>query len=314
MEFKIGMDPKRRILLISLLVAVILVASFSLLTQDVAIIINMGVIALFIVITPVFLYRYVEFLWLKSIEKQFPSFVRDLAGFKKTGMTLSEAVKMSTKNNYGKLSPEVEKFSNRLSWGVPFLRALDIFGNRFKGSKLITEAIGILKESYTSGGNVAIILDSLSHDMMTLKEAEEDRKSVVRQHVMIMYGIFFMFVGISIGIIYVLVPMMSAQELAAAPASPVIFSFADPCEAMPMAFPCGLFEILCTSFDVPAGIACYYVALFLSVLLIQAIFMGLIAGQIGENSTIAGIKHSLIMLATVFVIFMFLAQAGLLPH
>jgi hypothetical protein len=42
----------------------------------------------------------------------------DLAGLKRSGITLSEAIKMSSKNNYGKLTPEVQKFSNRLSWGM----------------------------------------------------------------------------------------------------------------------------------------------------------------------------------------------------
>jgi hypothetical protein len=71
--------------------------------------------------------------------------------------------------------------------------------------------------------------------------------------------------------------------------------------------------VLCASFGVSGGIGCYYLSLFFSVLLVQAIFMGLIAGQLGEGSVVAGIKHSLIMLAAVFIIFMFLIRSGLLP-
>jgi flagellar protein FlaJ len=307
------MERGRKVILVSIMVAVLLISVFSFLTQDVGIIVNVGVIALFIVITPLFLLKYIEFLWIKAVEKEFPNFIRDLSGLKRSGITLSEAIKMTTKNNYGKLTPEVKKFSNRLSWGVHFLRALEIFSNSFKSSLTITEILGILKESYLSGGNISMTLESLSKDMVILKEIGEERKSVVRQHVMVMYGIFFMFVVISIAIIQVLVPMMGQTAATAGVTSPLILTFTDPCTKFYIVFPCGYFDILCTSFAVPSGVGCYYFALFFTVLLTQAIFMGLIAGQLGENSVIAGVKHSLIMLASIFIIFMFLIRTGLLP-
>lgn len=309
----VSIDPKRKILLISLIVSLILISSVSLLTQDTGAIVNVGVICLFIVVTPFFIYKYIEFLWLKAVEREFPNFIRDLASLKRSGMTLSEAVKMTSKTNYGRLTSEVQKFSNRLSWGTPFTRSLQIFGDRFKASKLITEVLGITRESYMSGGDVASTLDSLSKDMLTLRDVEEERKSIVRQHVMIMYGIFFMFVGVSLAIIYVLIPMMTEQPQVVGGESPLLFSFTDPCSDLPIPFPCDLFSIICVSFNIRGGLACYYIALFFSVLIIQAIFMGLIAGQLGENSAIAGIKHSLIMLASIFLIFMFVVRLGLLP-
>jgi len=308
------MERERKIVLLSIMVAVLLITTFAFLTQDIGIIVNVSVIAMFIVITPIFLIKYTEFLWIKSIEKEFPAFIRDVAGLKRSGITLSEAIKMTTKNNYGKLTPEVQKFSNRLSWGVHFTRALDIFGKRFKASKLIAEVLSILKESYLSGGNIAITLDSLSRDMVMLKEIDEERKSIVRQHVMIMYGIFFMFVAICIAIIIVLIPMMSqTQAGTTGVTSPLVLAFNNPCDKLYIIFPCAYFDVVCSSFSVASGIGCYYFALFFTVLLIQALFMGLISGQLGENSIIAGVKHSLIMLAAVFIIFMFMIRSGLLP-
>jgi flagellar protein FlaJ len=307
------MENERKILGISIFVALSMITIFAFLTQDVGIIVNVGIIGLFIIITPIFLIKYTEFLWIKSVEKEFPSFIRDLSGLKRSGITLSEAVKMSSKNNYGKLTAEVQKFSNRLSWGVHFQRALEIFGKRFRSSKLITEVLGIMKEAYLSGANISVTLDSLSRDIVTLKEIEDERKSIAREHVTIMYGIFFMFVAISISIVAILVPMMGQSQSQAGFASPVMMAFSDPCARSFIIFPCGYFELLCTSFAVTGGIGCYYLALFLTVLLIQAVFMGLIAGQLGENSIVAGIKHSLIMLAAVFIIFVFILRTGLLP-
>ena len=307
------MKKEKKILLYSIIVAVAMVTAASLITQSLGIIVNVSFIALFVIIVPLFLYKYLKFLWIKTIEREFPNFIRDIAGLKRTGMSLPDSIKMVSKTNYGKLSVEVKKFSNRLSWGVSFLRALEIFEKTFDDSKLIKEAIGIIKESFKTGGNISVTLDSVSRDMMELKDIEYERKSVVRSHVMIMYAIFFMFVAISVAIIYVLIPMMTSTSPSDTSSGPLMFNFDDPCSISYIPFPCEYFAVLCTSFNVGEGVGCYYFALFFSVLIIQAVFMGLIAGQLGENSIFAGIKHSLIMLASVLVLFTFLLQLHLLP-
>ena len=45
---------------------------------------------------------------------------------------------------------------------------------------------------------------------------------------------------------------------------------------------------------------------------IQGIFAGLVAGQIGENSIVAGLKHSLIMTLSGFSILLILFQSGVI--
>ncbi len=308
-----GIPSKKKVLLGSLVVSIIILTLTTIITQDTATIMNIGVLCIFILVTPSFLYRYGEFLSIKSMEKEFPNFLRDLSNLKRSGMTLSESVKLATKTKYGSLTPHVKTLSNKLSWGIPFLRSLEIFGEGLKGSRIITEAIDIIKASYKSGGDMTSILDSLAVDMRIIKDAEEEKKSLVSQHVMIMYGIFFLFMGISVVIIYVLVPMMTSSAPQGGVESPMMLSFSSPCENMYMPFPCGLFNLMCTSFNVPKGVGCYYFSLFLTILIIQAIFTGMIAGQLGENSALAGIKHSLIMLAVVFVVFVFLTKLNLLP-
>lgn len=311
---EIEISKEKRIALTSIVVAVVLLLVFSLITREISVIINIGVICLFIAIVPSFLYRYSRFMWLKAVEREFPNFIRDLANLKHTGMSLTESVKMTVKTNYGKLSPEVRKFSNRLSWGTEFLRSLELFGKSFGGSKLINDALDIIRQSYLSGADIEVTLDSLSRDMVMLRDIEDERRSLVRQHVMVMYGIFYIFAAISIAIIYVLLPMMTSQaNLAGVGEGPMALNFRDPCQITPMFFPCEFFSLICAGFNVEAGIGCYYMALFLSIQIIQAIFMGLIAGQIGENSAVSGVKHSFIMLASTFVLFTFLIQANLLP-
>ena len=314
------MNTKQKIITVSVSISMLLII-IGLVLGDVAVLGNLVIIAAFISVVPFFLYKYSRFMWIKSLEAQFPNFVRDLADSKRSGMSFPEAIKIASRSNYGKLTPEIKKMSNRLSWGIPFLRVIDIFAKDVKDSRIIREALQIIKESHQSGGNIASTLDSVANDIVMVREAEAERTSMVRQHVMLMYGIFYMFMAVAIIIIFVMVPMIkTAPSSLGGAGSPGMggqgqlgLQFSDPCSNSGMVFPCSLFDSICTLLDQPSGISCYYLAMFFCVIIIQGLLMGLIAGQLGENSVTGGIKHSLIMLFSAIGVFLFLAKAGLIP-
>jgi len=309
---KASLTKKNKVIIGAAIVAVSLIA-IGIFSADAATLGNMIIISVFLSLGPYFLYSYSRMVWVKSLEAQFPNFVRDLADSSRSGMSFPEAVRIATKAHYGKLSPEIEIMNNRLSWGTPFLRVLEIFGERVKESRIITEALEIIKHSYESGGSIPATLDSVSKDIIMLQEAEAERSSMVKQHVMIMYGVFFMFVGIAIMIIYVMVPMIEAQSNVETSSNMMMgFEFKNPCEAGTI-FPCSFFSMICVFFNVSEGIGCYYLALFFTVIIITGVFTGLIAGQLGDNSVIAGVKHSMVMVIAAIAIFMFLSKVGLLP-
>jgi flagellar protein FlaJ len=311
------MDMKKKVIIVPAAVGAAVVMLSIVLAGDVAVIGNSFIIALFIAIVPYFIYQYSKYAWLKSIERQFPNFIRDLADSKRSGMTIESSIKMTSKTNYGKLTPEILTMSNKLSWGVPFLRVLDIFEKNVKGSVAITEVLNIIKEAYKSGGNVVATLDSAAANMNMLREAEEERRNVTSQQVMVTYGIFFMFLAIVVVIIFIFVPMMATVSVGTPEDSMSGYTgttFSNPCSDLGIMFPCALFSMTCTVLTVdPLGVGCYYVSLFFYVLLIQGIFSGLIAGQLGENSAIAGMKHSIIMVSIVLFVFIFLANTDVFP-
>ena len=139
-------ENKNKIVIASAIIAIGLIA-VGILMGDTGTIGNMIIIAVFVSMGPFLFYRYSKLMWIKSLEQQFPNFIRDLADSSRSGMSFAESVRMSTKAHYGKLTPEIEKMNNRLSWGTPFLRALQIFQERVKDSKMITEALEIVKQS-----------------------------------------------------------------------------------------------------------------------------------------------------------------------
>lgn len=306
---KIGIKPQFRIIFISIIVSIGLIVA-GILIGNPGIFGNLIIIAIVVVIVPVFLYTYAKYAWIKSVENQFPNFVRDLADSARSGMSFKEAVRLASKASYGKLTPEIQTMKNKLSMGISFLRVIDLFIERVKASKLIREAMTIIKESYLSGGNIANTLDSVARDIVMIKETQAERASMTRQHVLIMYGIYFMFLGIAIMIVFVMIPMIKASP--DIPAGTFGFSFQNPCENVGF-FPCNIFSAVGFILGVPEGIALYYIALFFMTVLIQGLFTGLIAGQLGDNSIAAGTKHSLVMVFSGVGTFIFLAKTGLLP-
>jgi flagellar protein FlaJ len=151
--------------------------------------------------------------------------------------------------------------------------------------------------------------------MNMLREAEEERRNVTGQQVMVTYGIFFMFLAIVVVIIFIFVPMMTTVSVGGDESmGGYTGTFNNPCEDFGIVFPCALFSMTCTVLTVdPYGVGCYYVSLFFYVLLIQGIFSGLIAGQLGENSAVAGMKHSMIMVSIVLFVFVFLSNTDMFP-
>lgn len=297
-----------RVTVIAAVIAVVLIVS-GVIIGNTAILVNLIIISIMIVVIPTFLTRYAKYMWIKELENEFPSFVRDLAEAKRSGTSFPEAISLASKSNYGKLTLEVQKMHNRLTWGTPFLRVMEIFGTKLANSKIITEALNLIRESYESGGNVAATLEAISRDMLMLKEAENERESLIKQHVFIMYGVFFMFLGIAIMIIQVMVPMVKIQPNTT---NEMMLTFTNPCEGVSH-FPCDLFGIVGEFLGVPPGVGQYYTSLFFLVVVIQGLFTGLIAGQIGDNSITAGTKHSLIMVIISIGVFLFMSATGTLP-
>ena len=306
---KENMSGKIRTTIITGAVGAALIA-VGVLLGDPGVLGNLIIIAALMNIFPHFIYKYTDLMWVRNAEIHFPTFIRDLGDSVRTGMSLAEAIGVVAKSNYGKLSEEVTRMNNRLSWGTPFIRTVEIFEKRAEKSKIMTEAMKIIKESYQSGGDIVSTLDSVSNDILMMKEADAERSSLLKQQIFIMYGIFAIFLGVCVMIINIMVPMIESQPDALSSGNTFVM-FTDPCRGNPI-FVCGIFDMVNVFIGVPTeGIGSYYVALFFTAVIIQGFFIGLIVGQIGENSIVAGLKHSIIMVFASVGAFLFLAKLGM---
>ncbi|MEM5771941.1 MAG: type II secretion system F family protein [Candidatus Aenigmatarchaeota archaeon] len=275
---------------------------------------NFILLGFLIGIIPYLLFSYFEYHALKVIEDQLPIFLLDLAETQKTGVTVAEAFKELSNADYSSLTPHIKAVANQLSWGITLEEALINISKRLKKSSLVKEVVRIIIEANRAGGDLIRTLETTANDLLVLREIEKDKKSMLFQQVMVMYSIYFIFIAIIIALSKTLIPMLQINTQAAGALS--LFAFQDPCGlclTQPQAYciACSIYSATCTIFpQLGTGSACYYRALFILMAIIQGIFSGLVAGQIGENSVVAGIKHSLIMTLSGFAIILILLFMG----
>ncbi|MBU5690113.1 MAG: type II secretion system F family protein [Candidatus Aenigmatarchaeota archaeon] len=310
-----AMSKRTRLLLITLMISLVMLV-ISFLLSDVGITGNVILISIFIVAFPQLVYTYTEYKDIKEMEERFPYFLRDLTESIRSGMPLHKAIIMAGKVDYGKLSKEVKKMAYQLTWGVSVIKVLEQAEKRLSSSPLISKNIRIVIETYKAGGNIDRTLDSIANAILTIQETENERKSTLNQYVTAMYAITYIFIGIIVGINRLLVPIFSSSAgLSGGPIGTIVGNPCEQCVYTPgiECSPCYMYFSICKLLGTASEtIGCYYTGLFFSMIVVQSICGGLVAGQISEGSIKAGIKHSMILLASSSGIFMILVRLGLL--
>ena len=255
---------------------------------------------------PYLLYNYFEYSKYKKMESYFPYFLRDFAEAIRSGMTFPQALEMSARIDYGTLTKEIKKAAAQLSWGMPFPVVLEKMGERIRGSKVIRQAIAIITETFTVGGDVARTMDSLADSINMIRDVELERKSTLNQQVMIMYFVFILFLALTIGLDkYLIVRFMSPPPgMEAFQENTAIGSFLF--RKVDYCFYAGWICGFGRAFGF-GGDDLYFKSLFLMMAMVQSICVGAIIGIISENNIKAGYKHMAIMLSiSVVVMSMFL--------
>jgi archaellum biogenesis protein FlaJ (TadC family) len=266
---------------------------------------------------------------IRKIEKQFPDFLSDLAESKRGGMTLLKSFESAKENDYGELDPQIERIYQELSWGIPFPEVMQRFSRRMSDSVVIQESISIIIQSFKSGGDITGTIETVADDSARLRKVVKNKNAQLQQQLFIMYVIFFLFIGITIGIYQMLSQLLglgTAESGAISGISDVIgqgsssgptnFCNGDIVAAQPFCITSKIFGFVpenissgqvSLSSDYAVNFAygrmAYYKALLFVMMIIQGILTALVAGQIKEGSPSAGIKHAIIMLPIAFIAF-----------
>ncbi|MFB6159397.1 MAG: type II secretion system F family protein [Candidatus Nanohalobium sp.] len=283
-------------------------------------------------ITAVLPYGLLSFLKnraIREMEDQFPSFLNDLAESKRGGMTVLKSFESAKDTDYGRLNSEIEKVYNQLTWGIPFPDVMERFSRRMSDSPVIQESLSIIIQSFESGGNITETIESVADNASQLKEVLQDKRSKLKQQLFIMYIIYLLFIGITVGIYVMLSQLLGlgSQEsgalqgvgdmLGGGSSGPTNFCGQDILAARPFCSTAKIFGFIPSNVsdlgstyatNYAYGKMAYYKSLLFTMLIVQGGCSAAVAGQISEGSPSAGVKHAIIMLPVAFIAFMLIVR------
>jgi len=146
-------------------------------------------------IGPIGFYNHLKEKKKKDIEGQLPDFLREISSSTSSGMTIFDAIKSAAKGDHGKLTPELQKMSAQLSWGISVKEALDNFAKRINTDTVKRMAITVNK-ALEIGGNTSAVFNAAAKEIDQAKRVEQQRKSEMSLYSIVIFISFFVFLAV----------------------------------------------------------------------------------------------------------------------
>ena len=237
------------------------------------------VIAVLIVLIP---YAIFYQLWSRKvlgIQELIPDFLERMAGINQVGLTIAQAINIMVNTNLGLLSYEIKRIKQDMDWGGNFSEALVRFERRVS-TPAIARTVTLITKASEMSGQIGEVLTIAASDAKMSEVLKRERLGEMFIYTAIIYISFFVFLFV--------VAVMASQFL------PVLASV--PTKGLPTT------GALSGIGNVPLDTI---KRLLYHACLVQALFSGLIAGQMGESSISAGVKHACVLLIISLVAFNF---------
>lgn len=215
--------------------------------------------------------------WRDNIEDHIPSLLREISDAQKTGLPLPRAILEASKHQYGALTPELEKMASKISWGIPFSKTLRSL-TEVADTPLMKRTSLLILEAERSGGAIEDVFESAHTHVSEILGLKRERLSAMKPYTWIIYASFIVF---SLVIVILLISFFQRLAVQIVDA---VRQDQEPQSSLP--------------FNV-AGLQ----LVFFHMMVIEAIFAGLIAGKMGEGDAKLGLRHSCILLVISYIIF-----------
>lgn len=215
------------------------------------------------------MYKYTQFNKIKKIEKMFPRYLGDIAESISAGMTLPQAIRAVTKNDYDVLTSHVKDISAKISWGIPFEKVFNDFAMS-TGSSMMKRNVQSIIETHKSGGSMDTVLKAVAESFNEIEKIKKERSTSVYSQMINGYMIFIVFLGVMIGMSSMLIPAFRFEETS------------------------------------NADMVAMFKEIFRALIVIQGFFAGIAIGKMAEGTIVAGIKHAIVLVVFGYSVFMFL--------
>ena len=237
------------------------------------------VIALLIVLIPYAIFYEIWSRKVLGIQALIPDFLERMSGINQVGLTIAQAIAIMVNTNLGLLSYEIRRIKRDMEWGANFTEALMRFEERVS-TPSIARTVTLITKASEMSGQINEVLSIASSDAKMSEVLKRERLSEMFIYTAIVYLSFFVFLFVVAVLTTQFLPVLATVSLSGVPQTGAL---------------AGLGSIPIVTFGRLLYHAC----------LIQALFSGLIAGQMGESSLAAGVKHSCVLLIIALVAFNF---------
>lgn len=241
------------------------------------------VIAVLIILIPYAVFYEIWSRKVLGIQALIPDFLERMAGINQVGLTIAQAIAIMVNTNLGLLSYEIRRIKRDMEWGANFTEALMRFEERVS-TPSIARTVTLITKASEMSGQIGEVLSIASSDAKMTEILKKERLSEMFIYTAIVYLSFFVFLFV-VGVLTTqFLPVLANISTQGLPATGALS---------------GIGSIPIATFSRLLYHAC----------LVQAIFSGLIAGQMGESSLAAGVKHSCVLLIISLIAFNFVLVA-----
>lgn len=233
---------------------------------------------------PVFLVIYREERRQTRVDENLPFLLREISNAQRTGMSLPRAIKESAKRNYGPLTPELRKMSSKISWGIPFSKAMTDFQASID-TPLSQRATLLILEAERSGGNLEEAFEGTEKHVQQLLNLKKEREGAMKPYIWIVYAAYVIFIVVVVILFQTFFYPFGSADISSEATS-------------------GFFNM---NIDLDS-----LKILFLHMLVIEAFFSGLVAGKMSKLSIKSGLMHSVVLMFLGWFAFKILIQTQLI--
>jgi len=237
------------------------------------------VIALLIVMIPYAIFYEIWSRKVLGIQALIPDFLERMSGINQVGLTIAQAIAIMVNTNLGLLSYEIRRIKRDMDWGANFTEALMRFEERVS-TPTIARTVTLITKASEMSGQINEVLSIASSDAKMSEVLKRERLAEMFIYTAIVYLSFFVFLFVVAVLTTQFLPVLADVSMSGIPQTGAL---------------AGLGSIPIVTFGRLLYHAC----------LIQALFSGLIAGQMGESAVAAGVKHSCVLLIIALVAFNF---------
>ena len=232
---------------------------------------DLMVIGSLIILVPFLFFYEMQMRRIQQIGDSIPGFLRRLAAISEMGVPLSDAISSISKINLGVLSTEVKIMSKDLMWSHSVLEAMTKFERRVNTIS-ISRIVTLITKASASTGNIKETLRVAANDADLSEKLMRQKFTALFSYLIIVYMSFAVFMLV----LYVFATMFLPKIPEATGTSSMLTISSHKDE---------------------------YSTLFMHASIIQGFLSGIIAGQMIGESIFSGLKHSVIMMITAYILF-----------